>query len=118
MASEFKDTHKDYLAGFARPSDMEERGFVRTHILRFRYWAIQSGSLVPDEFSEISRSIEQCVEDARVFYTMSFDPPYAAQPDEYHDLKVQIENDIVYTDYHKFGAEARMLLGIRRCTGT
>ena len=26
-----------------------------------------------------------------MFYTLSFDPPYAAQPDEYHDLKVQIE---------------------------
>ncbi len=25
-----------------------------------------------------------------MFYTMSFDPPHAAKPDEYHDLKVQI----------------------------
>ena len=25
-----------------------------------------------------------------MFYTLSFDPPYAAQPDEYHGLKVQI----------------------------
>jgi hypothetical protein len=52
--------------------------------------AIHSGGLVLDEPSEISRSIEHCLDDARMFYTISFDPPYADQPDEYHDLKVQI----------------------------
>ena len=90
-ASEFKDAHKDYLAGVRTPSDLEEQGFGPYSHFALPVLAIQSGGLVLDEFSEISRSIEHCVEDARVFYTMSFDPPYAAQPDEYHDLKVQIE---------------------------
>ena len=52
--------------------------------------AIQSGGLVLDALQDISRAIEHCVEDASAFYTVSFDPPHAAQPDEYHDLKVQI----------------------------
>ncbi len=52
--------------------------------------AIQSGGLVLDPVSDISLSIEHCVADARVFYTISFDPPAAAQPDEYHDLAVKI----------------------------
>jgi VWFA-related protein len=90
-ASDFKDTYKDYLAGVSAPSELEERGFGPSSHFALPVLAIQSGGLVVDEFSEISRSIEHCVEDARVFYTLSFDPPYAAQPDEYHDLKVQIE---------------------------
>jgi VWFA-related protein len=90
-ASDFKDTYKDYLAGVRTPSQLAERGFGPFSHFALPVLAIQSGGLVVDEFSEISRSIEHCVEDARVFYTLSFDPPYAAQPDEYHDLKVQIE---------------------------
>jgi VWFA-related protein len=90
-ASDFKDTYKDYLAGVRTPSELEERGFGPSSHFALPVLAIQNGGLVVDEFSEISRSIEHCVEDARVFYTLSFDAPYAAQPDEYHDLKVQIE---------------------------
>jgi VWFA-related protein len=89
-ASDFKDTYKDYLAGVRTPSELE-RGFGPSSHFALPVLAIHSGGLVVDEFSEISRSIEHCVEEARVFYTLSFDPPYAAQPDEYHDLKVQIE---------------------------
>ena len=90
-ASEFKDAYKDYLAGGRTPSGLEERRFGPYSHFALPVLAIQSGGLVVDEFSEISRSIEHCVEDARAFYTISFDPPYAAQPDEYHDLKVQID---------------------------
>src|SRR5882757_84923 len=90
-AFDFKETYKDYLAGVRTLSELEERGFGKYSRFALPVLAIQSGGLVVDELAEISRSIEQCVEDARVFYTMSFDPPYAAQPDEYHDLKVQIE---------------------------
>jgi VWFA-related protein len=90
-ALDFKDSYKDYLAGVRTPSELEERGFGPYSHFALPVLAIQSGGLVLDELAEISRSIEHCVEDARMFYTMSFDPPYAAQPDEYHDLKVQIE---------------------------
>jgi VWFA-related protein len=90
-AFNFKDTYKDYLAGVHTLSELEEKGFGPNSHFALPVLAVQSGGLVLDEFSEISRSIERCVEDARVFYTLSFDPPYAAQPDEYHDLEVQIE---------------------------
>jgi VWFA-related protein len=90
-AFDFKDTYTDYLAGVRTLSELEERGFGKYSHFALPVLAIQSGGLVVDELAEISRSIEHCVADARVFYTMSFDPPYAAQPDEYHDLKVQIE---------------------------
>jgi VWFA-related protein len=84
LAFDFKNTYKDYLAGARTPAEMEKAHFALPVL------AIQSGGLVLDELSEISRSIKHCVEDAQVFYTMSFDPPIATRPDEYHDLKVQI----------------------------
>jgi VWFA-related protein len=90
LAVSFKDTYKDYLAGVRTPSELEEPGLDSYSHFALPVLAIQSGGLVLDELSDISRSIEHCVEDARVFYTISFDPPHAAQPDEYHDLKVQI----------------------------
>jgi VWFA-related protein len=90
MASEFKDSYKDYLAGVRTPSELEGQGFGPYSHFALPVLAIQSGGLVLDELSDISRSIQRCVEDARMFYTISFDPPYAVQPDEYHDLKIQI----------------------------
>jgi hypothetical protein len=87
----FKNSYKDYLAGTRTPSNLEERGFGPSSHFALPVLAIESGGLVLDQPVEISRSIEHCIEDARAFYTISFDPPYAAQPDEYHALKVQIE---------------------------
>jgi VWFA-related protein len=88
---EFKDSYRDYLGGIHTPSEMEKRGFGPSSRFALPVLAIRSGGLVLDDFSDIARSIEHCVEDARAFYTLSFDPPYANQPDEYHDLKVQID---------------------------
>jgi hypothetical protein len=81
-ASDFNDTYKDYLAGVRTLSELEERGFGPYSHFALPVLAIQSGGLVVDKLSENSRSIEHCVEDARAFYTLSFDPPNAAGPDE------------------------------------
>ena len=96
-AFSFNDFYKEYLAGVRAPSELEEPGVQLEQLVVHPYvhfalpvLAIQSGGLVLDPLSDISRAIEHCVEDASLFYTMSFDPPHAAQPDEYHDLKVQI----------------------------
>jgi hypothetical protein len=35
--------------------------------------------------------INSCVQEADTFYTLSFDPSHADRPDEYHDLKVQVD---------------------------
>jgi VWFA-related protein len=90
LALDFKDTYQDYLVGVRTPSELGKSGLDPNSYFALPVLAIQSGGLVVDELSEISRSIARCVEDARVFYTISFDPPNTAQPDEYHDLKVQI----------------------------
>lgn len=54
--------------------------------------ATQSGGLVLDLSVNVARDIGRCVEDASRFYSLSYNPPHAAEPDEYHDLKVEIRN--------------------------
>jgi VWFA-related protein len=52
--------------------------------------AVQSGGRVLDRSYDLAREMDSCVREAGVFYTLSFDPPRADHPDEYHALKVQI----------------------------
>jgi len=61
--------------------------------------ALQSGGRVlgygddsPNQtaISSLIAQIENCVEEARGFYTMSFDPEVAAHASEYHELKVLV----------------------------
>jgi VWFA-related protein len=53
--------------------------------------AVQSGGRVLDQSYDLVSEMESCVREASVFYTLSFDPSPADHPDEYHELKVQID---------------------------
>jgi VWFA-related protein len=83
--------YTQYLAGVRTPSELKKSDpeDAPPHFA-LPVLAFQSGGLVLDASTGIERGIEHCVEDARAFYTVSFDPPHGAQPDEYHDLKLQI----------------------------
>jgi VWFA-related protein len=41
--------------------------------------------------NDIAGQINRCIDDANSFYRISFDPPPTTQADEYHDLKVQVD---------------------------
>jgi VWFA-related protein len=41
--------------------------------------------------ADLVLQINSCVQEAGAFYTLSFDPSRADRPDEYHDLKVQVD---------------------------
>jgi VWFA-related protein len=58
--------------------------------LGLKVLATQSGGRALGPNNDISGQIEACVQDAGTFYTISFDPPKADKPNEYHDLKVEI----------------------------
>jgi VWFA-related protein len=58
--------------------------------LNLKVLATQSGGRVLGPDNDISAQIQTCVQDAGAFYTLSFDPPKADKPNEYHDLKVEI----------------------------
>jgi hypothetical protein len=53
--------------------------------------ADQSGGRVIDSGLDIVDEIENCVREAGRFYRISFDPLAAERSDEYHDLKVEID---------------------------
>jgi VWFA-related protein len=92
----FNFDYTDYLAGVRTPSDLEYPVDPPSHFadpyshFALPVLAIHSGGLVLEAPPDIPQAIGRCIEDANAFYTVSFDPPHAAKPDEYHDLKVQI----------------------------
>ena len=76
--------YKDYLAGVTSRS-------ASIMSLNRRVLAVQSGGRVIEAGLDIEGEIENCVREAGRFYRISFDPFAAEHPDEYHDLKVEID---------------------------
>ena len=52
--------------------------------------AVQSGGRVLNTHSDIGGSIASCLDDAKVYYTLSFDAPPAKHPNEYHSLQIKM----------------------------
>jgi VWFA-related protein len=52
--------------------------------------AVQSGGRVLGPDNDMTAQINDCIQDAGAFYTLSFDPPRAVHANEYHDLKVLV----------------------------
>jgi VWFA-related protein len=52
--------------------------------------AVQSGGRVLGPGNDLVRQIDDCIQEGRAFYTLSFDPANADHPAEYHSLQVQI----------------------------
>jgi VWFA-related protein len=65
-------------------------GHASTGNLALEVLATQSGGQVVESDQDLADLINRCVEDASVYYTLSFDPPHAEQTDEYRDLKAQV----------------------------
>ena len=59
--------------------------------LNRKVMAVESGGRVLDQSYDLVSEMESCVREASIFYTLSFDPSPADHPDEYHELKVQID---------------------------
>lgn len=59
--------------------------------LSVKVLAVESGGLVLGPNNDLSSQIATCVQDGVPYYTVSFDPPRADKPNEFHDLKVQID---------------------------
>ena len=59
--------------------------------LALKVLALQSGGRILGPDNDLAGQINSCIAEVNAFYTLSFDPPHANHPDEYHDLKVQVE---------------------------
>jgi len=55
--------------------------------------AVESGgrSVALGNAAEMASQLDECIAAASAFYTLSFDPPLAKHANEYHDLRVQID---------------------------
>ena len=53
--------------------------------------AVQSGGRVLNRSFDLVAEMESCTDHANAFYTVTFDPPPAGRMDDYHTLKVQID---------------------------
>lgn len=59
--------------------------------LGLKVLAVQSGGLMVPPSNDVATSIRTCLDDAEVFYTLSFEPPPADGPNQYHELKVKVD---------------------------
>lgn len=80
--------YRRFLSGVRLPSDPGLQSPIPYFALPVL--AVQSGGLVLDNSQNLEGDIGSCIADASDFYTVSFDPPHAALPDEYRDLDVLI----------------------------
>jgi VWFA-related protein len=76
--------YQAYLNGPKTVHDANDR-FLYKKVL-----AIQSGGRIANDTDDLVAEMNRCLTNASNFYTLSFDPPLASQPHEYHSLQVQV----------------------------
>jgi VWFA-related protein len=76
--------YEEYVKGVKKPS---QAYFPNVDL---RVLAVQSGGRVLVPSNDLAAEIESCVQDASAFYTISFAPPPADGPNEYHELKIRV----------------------------
>jgi VWFA-related protein len=76
--------YQGFLKGVKSPRQAD------TGNLALKVLVTQSGGRILGPDNDLAAQIDSCIAEANAFYTLSFDPPPAAHPDEYHDLKVQL----------------------------
>ena len=63
--------------------------------------AVQSGGRVLPSSNGLVGPMNDSIENARIFYSFTFDPPLAAHADEYHSLKVELSQPNLTADTSK-----------------
>jgi VWFA-related protein len=76
--------YRDYLDAPRSQKDMQPARMALQVI------ATQTGGLVLESSQDLDRDIDRCVEEARSFYTLTFNPPHTYRMDDYHDLRVEV----------------------------
>jgi VWFA-related protein len=75
--------YKEFLKGVTRPRGMQAGNLALQVLVE------QSGGRVMNSGNDLAKEVAACVGDAEAWYTLSFDPPAADGPDEYHALEVK-----------------------------
>ena len=77
--------YETFLKGAAGPKDADH-GDLMLQVL-----AYQTGGKVLVDDNDLSSLVERCVADAKASYVLTFNPPPAAHPNEYHEIKVVLD---------------------------
>ena len=59
--------------------------------LSLKVLSVQSGGMVMPPTNDLAASIRSCLGDSEVFYTLTFEPPPADGPNQYHELKLKVD---------------------------
>jgi VWFA-related protein len=76
--------YKDFLKGVTKLNQ------VQVGDLGLPVLATQSGGLAFDLTNDIPGVLQKCLADTVPYYEISFEPPPAAQPNEYHHLEIKL----------------------------
>ena len=52
--------------------------------------AVESGGRAPLSEDDLEKQMDDCLQEASTFYTLTFDPPLALHAAEYHDVKIEL----------------------------
>lgn len=81
----FVNLYQAYLKPVKSPQDASSGS------LALKVLATHTGGMVLGPDNDLVGQINRCVDEADAFYRVSFDPPAAGHPWEYHDLKVVVD---------------------------
>ena len=70
---------------------MKTAGNANSADLTLKVLVVQSGGRILGPDNDLAGEIRDAAQDGSAFYTISFDPPRAKSPNEYHDLKLKID---------------------------
>lgn len=85
MPNVYTHLYETYLKGVKRFND------AQIPDLSLRVLAVQSGGMALNPSNDLVASLNACMQDAGAYYTLSFDPPRADHPNEYHQIKVVVD---------------------------
>ena len=78
--------YQGFLKGVQKPAKMNLPN------LGLKVFAVETGGRVVGPDNDMAAQINKCVQDVGAYYTLSFDPPQTDRANEYHDLKVLVDN--------------------------
>ena len=79
------DIYMQYLKG-VRDINHADMGDLQLPVL-----ATQTGGQVLMGVHDLASLIERCITDAKTYYVLTYNPPPAAHPDEYHSIEVKVD---------------------------
>jgi VWFA-related protein len=82
---QFKSFYQNYLKGVDKPKHADY-GNLLLEVL-----ATQSGGQVLYGSNDLASLIDRCIADAKTYYVLTYNPPPAAHPDEYHGIEVKVD---------------------------